>query len=138
MRPSLRFLAALAGTATLCAAASLAVLERQERNGTRVAAEQLTGGRVEAGAQAIRRDGCGGCHQIRGIDGADGQVGPSLNGIAIRAEIAGRLSNQPANLIRWIRHPQEVDPGNGMPDSSISETDTRDIAAYLYTLKSGS
>lgn len=136
MPPSLRFVAALAGAAALCAAASLAVLSRQEQGRTRTAAEQLTGGKVDAGAQAIRRYGCGGCHRIGGIDGADGQVGPSLNSIAVRTEVAGRLSNQPGNLIRWIRHPQQIDPNNGMPDLSVSEIDARDMAAYLYTLKS--
>jgi cytochrome c1 len=38
-------------------------------------------------------------------------------------------------MIRWIRQPQEIDPGNGMPDLSVSTRDGRDIAAYLYTLQ---
>ena len=136
MRPSLRLAAALAGTALLAGVASVVVLERQDQERARATAEQLTGGRVEDGEKAIRRFGCGACHQIRGIDGADGRVGPSLNGIALRAEIAGRLVNRPDNLVRWLRHPQEVVPGNGMPDMSITDLEARDIAAYLYTLRS--
>ncbi|MDB5816510.1 MAG: cytochrome c class [Rhizobacter sp.] len=135
MRPSLRFVAALLGTAVLCAAASISVLEVQDRNRARDGAEKLTGGHVDAGKQAMRRYGCGACHQIRGIDGAAGKVGPSLNGMALRSEVAGLLDNRPDNLVRWIRHPQEVSPGNGMPDLSVTEQDARDMAAYLYTLQ---
>jgi cytochrome c1 len=36
---------------------------------------------------------------------------------------------------RWIQHPQQVAPGNGMPDLGISDIQARDISAYLYTLR---
>lgn len=49
--------------------------------------------------------------------------------------VAGMLRNSPANLIRWIRDPQGVVPGNAMPDMGVTEADARDIAAYLYTLR---
>jgi cytochrome c2 len=136
MPRSLRFLAALVVLATLCGVGALVVMERQKQTQAQAAAAQLGGGSVDAGKQAIARFGCGACHRIHGIDGADGQVGPSLNGIAIRAQVAGRLANRPDNLIRWIRHPQEVDPGNGMPDLPMTEQDARDMATYLYTLQS--
>lgn len=76
--------------------------------------------------------GCGSCHTIPGVDGADGRVGPGLGGIADRWSIAGRLPNTPDNLVRWIMHPQEVDPGTLMPDLGVPEPQARDIAAYLY------
>jgi cytochrome c1 len=50
-------------------------------------------------------------------------------------DIAGRLPNQPENLIRWIAHPQSVDPQTAMPDPGISEDEARHVAAYLYTLR---
>jgi cytochrome c len=59
-------------------------------------------------------------------------VGPPLNGLSNRIYIAGRLPNTPRNLIRWIRYPQQIYPGNVMPDLGISNHDARDIAAYLY------
>lgn len=65
----------------------------------------------------------------------NGHVGPSLQGMATRPVIAARLSNDPASLIRWVRFPQEVSPGSGMPDLGVSDRDGRDIAAYLYTLR---
>ena len=77
--------------------------------------------------------GCGSCHMIPGVDGADGRVGPNLAGIQDRWSIAGRLPNTPANLVRWIMHPQEVDPGTLMPDLGVPTQQARDIAAYLYS-----
>jgi len=84
---------------------------------------------------AIRRYGCGGCHVISGVDDARGTVGPSLDGIATRAELSGGLANTPDNMVRWLRDPQGVRPGSGMPNLGVSEGDGRDMAAYLYTLE---
>jgi cytochrome c1 len=69
------------------------------------------------------------------VPGANSTVGPSLSGISGRPYIAGVLTNSPTNLLRWILHPQQVDPLTAMPDVGLSETDARDIASYLYTLK---
>ena len=50
---------------------------------------------------------------------SDGEVGPSLDGLGDRRTIAGRLANTPENLARWIGSPQQVDPGNLMPDLGL-------------------
>lgn len=81
----------------------------------------------------MRAFGCGSCHMIPGVDGADGRVGPNLAGLEDRWSIAGRLPNTPANLVRWIMHPQEVDPGTLMPDLGVPTQQARDIASYLYS-----
>lgn len=135
MPASLVFVLALLGIAAVAGIASVAVLYRQDAAQARTSAEALTGGNVKAGQVAITRYTCGACHQIPGIPGAEGRVGPALAGVGIRAQIAGVLTNDPTNMIRWLRTPQQVLPGNGMPDQGISERDARDIAAYLYTLK---
>jgi cytochrome c len=98
-------------------------------------AAAMTGGTPAHGKELIRTYGCVSCHTIPGIDGARGQVGPSLAGIASRTYLAGKLPNQPANMIKWIRLPQEVSPGTAMPELGVTEQDGKDIAAYLYTLK---
>jgi cytochrome c2 len=98
-------------------------------------AAAMTGGTPAHGKELIRTYGCVSCHTIPGIDGARGQVGPSLAGIAARNYLAGKLPNQPANMIKWIRQPQEVSPGTAMPELGVTEQDGKDIAAYLYTLK---
>ena len=77
--------------------------------------------------------GCGACHSIPGVDGANGRVGPSLAGIRSRWTIAGRLPNTPANLARWIADPKRIDPGTLMPNLGVSPAEARDIAAYLET-----
>jgi cytochrome c1 len=66
---------------------------------------------------------------------ANGLVGPPLQHFAGRTIIAGLLPNTPANLVKWIRFPQEVVPGNAMPDGGLDDLQARDIAAYLYTLR---
>jgi cytochrome c2 len=93
-----------------------------------------TGGDSDRGKLAMRRYGCGTCHTIPGVRGANGQVGPPLEGIATRAYVAGVLPNTPDQMIRWIQHPQAVDSRKAMPEMGVSDSDARDIAAYLYTL----
>lgn len=92
-------------------------------------------GNPHHGAELISYFGCGGCHTIRALPGANGVVGPPLDGVARRVYIAGMLRNTPDNLEHWIRDPQGVVPGNVMPDMGIDQADARDIAAYLYTRK---
>jgi cytochrome c oxidase assembly factor CtaG/cytochrome c551/c552 len=100
------------------------------------AAKQATrGGDPDRGRIAIRRYGCGSCHTIPGVAGAEATVGPPLDKIAVRTYLAGRLVNNPANLMRWIREPRSVDPKTAMPDVGVTPADTKDIAAYLLTLK---
>jgi cytochrome c len=85
--------------------------------------------------EAIEQYGCGSCHVIPGVRGADGTVGPPLTDFSHRGYIAGELPNNGDNLIRWIMDPQEVEPGTAMPDLDIGEATARDIAAYLFTLR---
>jgi len=91
-------------------------------------------GDAKNGVQVVRDIGCGNCHIIPGISGADGVVGPSLAGIGRRVYLAGVLRNTPQNMILWLRTPQAVIHGNAMPDSGLSEGDARDIAAYLASV----
>jgi len=95
----------------------------------------LTGGNAHAGKIAIRRYGCYTCHTIPGIDGARGLVGPPLTQVGSRYVIAGELPNTAANLERWIQHPRQVEPHTLMPEMGVTDQDSRDIAAYLYTLR---
>jgi len=87
------------------------------------------------GARLIAELGCGSCHSVPGVRDAHGLVGPPLDHFGRRAYIAGELTNNGANLQRWIRDPQSVEPGTAMPNLGVSEIDARDIAAYLLTLE---
>lgn len=95
----------------------------------------LYGGDPGAGASLIRAYGCGTCHTIPGVRGADGKVGPPLTAFAYRTYVAGNLFNTPENLIAWIMDPQAVEPGTAMPTLGVTEDQAQHIAAYLYTLR---
>ncbi len=97
---------------------------------------QVPGGDPARGRAELQGYGCTSCHTIAGVPGATGTVGPPLTGIGGRSMIAGRLPNNPDNMMRWIMQPQEVSPGTDMPDLGVTEASARDIAAYLYTLQS--
>jgi cytochrome c len=96
-------------------------------------AQVVAGGDPQRGALAIRSYGCGTCHRIPGIAGADSMVGPPLDDWVERHYIAGGLPNQPDFLIEWIRFPQAIEPGNAMPNMGVTEQEARDMSAYLYT-----
>jgi cytochrome c2 len=92
-------------------------------------------GSAKQGARLIRHYGCGACHMIPGIAQAEGVVGPPLTNIGRRIYIAGLLRNTPDNMIRWLRNPQAVVPGNAMPVMGLTRQDAKNVAAYLYTLQ---
>jgi cytochrome c2 len=96
------------------------------------AARRVPGGDPGRGEQAIVDYGCGACHAIPGVPGANGKVGPSLDHLAERQVIAGRLPNTPTDLEHWIQDPQGVSPGTAMPYMGVTDNDAADIAAYLY------
>ena len=96
-------------------------------------AAAATGGDPSRGEAMFIQYGCGSCHGLKHVRMASGMVGPPLDGIAVRAVIAGKLPNQPDNLERWIRDPQRITPGTDMPDLHVSGRDARDITAFLYT-----
>jgi cytochrome c1 len=99
------------------------------------AVAHMVGGAPSRGPALIRSYGCGTCHTVPGVTGANGLVGPPLTGLAERAYIAGVLPNAPENLVRWIENPKAVDSLTAMPVLGVTPADARDIAAYLYTLR---
>jgi cytochrome c len=123
----------------LVAAASIAAPVLASCNGASEAsareAAAITGGDPARGPEIMRKYGCQTCHTIPGVDGANGLVGPPLAGIASRSYIGGVLPNAPDNMLRWIRDPKAVDPLTAMPNTGVTPSDARHIAAYLYTLK---
>lgn len=95
----------------------------------------VEGGDPERGRAAIAAYGCGSCHMIPGVRGADGLVGPALEHWSERRLIAGEVPNDPERLITWITVPQSIEPGTGMPNMGVTDGQARDIAAYLYSLR---
>jgi len=109
--------------------------ERPSRKEVQRAATLTDGGDALLGRTEIRKYGCNTCHEISGVPGARGLIGPRLDGIRQRYYIAGELPNTPENLMLWIEHPRQVEPHTAMPEMGVTEQDSRNIAAYLYTLR---
>jgi cytochrome c2 len=128
MRSWITFALALAFSVTLNACSDL------NADRTRAAYITTDGGNAHAGRDDIRKYGCNACHTISGVPGAHGLVGPPLDGIGSRQYIAGEVPNTAANMMRWIQHPHQIEPHTLMPEMNVTEQDSRDIAAYLYTL----
>lgn len=92
---------------------------------------QAIGGDPERAVPAMIRNGCGGCHEIPGVPGARGTVGPSLQGVVERGYF-GASRASPEAMMRWISRARDVDPKTAMPNTNLSPQEARDITAYLY------
>ena len=95
----------------------------------------LTGGDPFRGRELIRGYGCDSCHTIPGVETADANVGPPLTKVARRTYLAGHIQNTPVNMMLWIQHPRALDPNTAMPEMGVTEPDSKDITAYLFTLR---
>jgi cytochrome c len=102
---------------------------------SRTAPPQVPHGNPRLGAMEITRYDCGACHVIPGIEGATGMVGPPLVHWSQRGFIAGELENNGPNLIRWIMDPRGVEPNTDMPGLGVSQSEARDMAAYLFSIR---
>lgn len=126
----------LAGAVVIVAAGGVFVANQMDaRQRLQAHVRVLTGGDPEAGRADLGRRPCGSCHEIPGVTGAIGRVGPPLTHFASRAFIGGRAANTPDSLVKWIEDPHTIDPQSAMPPMGVGDQEARDIAAYLYTLQ---
>lgn len=84
------------------------------------------------GLELVGQYGCGSCHVIPGVTGADGMAGPPLTAMARQAYVAGVAPNTREALTRFIADPRAVDPRSAMPDLGLLSEEAQYIAAYLY------
>lgn len=126
-------------TARLLVAASAAIVALAAQGcsrGTEARSPfQAAVGDARDGRRTIRETGCGSCHVIPGVRGADGMVGPPLTAWARRTYLAGHLPNTPENLVRWLKDPPAIEPHTAMPALGLDDREARNVAAYLYTLR---
>jgi cytochrome c len=94
---------------------------------------QMIGGDPGRGKVALYNYGCGSCHTIPGVTGANGLVGPPLAGVGKRWYLAGVIPNTPDNMVAWIMNPQRIDPKTVMPALNVPEATARDMVTYLYS-----
>lgn len=119
--------------------------------------ELLTGDLHEGLKLFMGRAKCATCHAIEGNPRAVGVAGPNLTYLADRHSIAAGWLNhrnednsvdteaQLANFIRWIKHTDDVKPGNlmwkakgagiGELDPLLNDEEIRKISLYLQSLQ---
>ena len=93
-------------------------------------------GDKERGRKLLKSYGCGSCHIIPGVAGANGKVGAPLDDWNARHYLAGKFINNPINLVQWIQTPESMEPTTIMPNLDVSEREAWDMARYLFSLKS--
>ncbi|HEX2063005.1 MAG TPA: cytochrome c, partial [Acidimicrobiales bacterium] len=93
------------------------------------------------GAEAVRgqavflRSRCAECHTVRGTPAA-GDDGPDLTHVASRRTLAAAtLRNTAEHLARWLRNPDAVKDGSGMPPAMLTDEDLEAVVAYLRGLE---
>jgi mono/diheme cytochrome c family protein len=93
------------------------------------AAAELTGGNPKLAPEILRRYGCVACHNVRGVPAAGGLLGPDLS------NPEKLLTRKPQDLIDWIVDPKAANPKSVMPMTGISQSEARDVVAYLLSLR---
>ena len=83
----------------------------------------------------FKSKGCIACHVVSSIPEAVGTIGPPLDGLASRGELAAGLPVTADNVARWIRDPAEVKPGTVMPKLVQGEAEIEILVAWLLTLE---
>jgi cytochrome c oxidase subunit 2 len=95
-------------------------------------------GDANAGKTLFQQKGCIACHTAAGVTGANGTIGPNLNGIgdaAKRPKLADGAANTPEHIKEWLKDPQKLKPGTMMPNLQLSDKEVDDLTALLVTLK---
>jgi cytochrome c1 len=100
-----------------------------------LAACKQENGNAQHGKELMQKYGCTYCHAIPGVPRPRGSVAPPLDHVASRTSIAGKFPNNRETMMKWLQNPQSMDPQNEMPNLNVTPEDSRDMAAYLYTLK---
>ena len=90
---------------------------------------------VLRGKSLISQYQCGSCHTVPGVANARGVTAVSLDGIARRSYIGGRIPNQPSALAAWLVDPHAQAPSATMPSLAVSPAHAMDMANYLGTLR---
>ena len=91
---------------------------------------------IEAGAVAFQQNGCIGCHTVDAAIREEGKIGPNLAHFGSRTTLAsGIRANTHENLADWLENPQEIKPGNFMPNLLLRPQDVEALVAYLHSLK---
>lgn len=95
---------------------------------------RMTGGNPELGRKRLAQHSCVSCHVIPGVPRGDGKSAQSLAHWHGRRTFLNTYENTPENLEKWLETPSHRKPGTAMPDLNVSPQDSRDMAAYLFSI----
>ncbi|MBS1604001.1 MAG: cytochrome c oxidase subunit II [Bacteroidetes bacterium] len=91
--------------------------------------------RADKGRSIFLAHTCTNCHRVKGT-GANGATGPDLTHLASRSMLlAGRMTNDSANLFRWLADPQKVKEGALMPKFILPQDSIKALVAWLAHLE---
>ncbi len=91
-------------------------------------------GSPSLGQQLVITKGCGGCHTISGVPGANGVAGPNLTNVVLRPTLAGdRLPMSTDMMTRWLLDPHALKPETSMPNLGLSQQEAQDLTAFLFS-----
>jgi len=90
---------------------------------------------AKKGSEIFQQMTCVNCHTVNGTS-AKGQAAPDLTHFASRQTLgAVILANNPENLFRWLKNPQDVKPAILMPNLKLTDAQVGDLTAYLEALQ---
>jgi len=98
-------------------------------------ADRVVVGDPDRGRRLVTDVGCNACHNIPGIRGPRGIVGPPLAGIASRPFLGGSVPNHPATMAEFVRNAPSLVPNTAMPSMPLEQKDAEDITAFLFSLR---
>jgi len=112
-------------------ASEFAAWENQQEKPT----TSVPAGAAQKGSQLFQQLTCVNCHTVTGTP-AKGQAAPDLTHFASRQTFgAVILANNPENLSRWLKNPQDIKPAVLMPNLKLTDTQVSDLTAYLEALR---
>lgn len=79
---------------------------------------------VAAGKELFETVGCQACHSVHG---RGSNFAPDLSRVGEKV--------RPSYLVEWLRDPARIQPGATMPNLRLSDSEIRQLAAYLTSLK---
>ncbi len=87
------------------------------------------GGDARRGETLFVSRGCRGCHAIAAADASVSEWVPNLAGIGLK--VRGDW------LFTWLKSPRTYDPNTPMPQTDLSDDDTRHLVAFLLSRRDG-
>jgi mono/diheme cytochrome c family protein len=91
------------------------------------------GGNAQRGKQLFEAVGCQACHvvgamtKVREARGTSYDIAPELTRVGSKVN--------PDWLYDWVRNPRHFNPATKMPNLRLTDSEAKDIVAYLMTLK---